>query len=178
MYCNFAIFSCLKELSSCVHVCQYRVQLFGKLFHSRRCYSCRLCESYVKVSKLSFTSSTFAHGVDAHWPLCPFELRGTCRDANCAFQMSIDYDFSTDRKAQDVRALFGRYVAEASACSALCHDGQSRICTSDSNLAARPAQLCIRLVTASLLRLGITDMKHFGAQLASRPVVAHHCTPV
>ena len=29
-------------------------------------------------------------GLDPHWPLCPYELRGACRNAQCPFQMAAD----------------------------------------------------------------------------------------
>ena len=29
-------------------------------------------------------------GLDPDWPLCPYELRGVCRNPQCPFQMARD----------------------------------------------------------------------------------------
>ncbi|KAK9793010.1 hypothetical protein WJX73_010419 [Symbiochloris irregularis] len=75
--------------------------------------SYRLCETFTRLAKLKLTSSTFTHALDVQWPLCPFELRGACRDANCSFQMTVDYDLDMDQKAENLINLFSRAGSKA-----------------------------------------------------------------
>ena len=90
----------------------------------------RLCETYVRVSKLSYASATFFHALDVHWPLCPFELRGSCRDANCAFQMATDFELSADQQAKALLVLLARWG--------------SPLHKSGSRSRARVVQICLR----------------------------------
>ena len=49
---------------------------------------------------------------DADWPVCPYELRGVCRNAQCPFQMGCDHGPAAARYmlASNVRFLCAEHV--------------------------------------------------------------------
>lgn len=68
----------------------------------------RLCPTYSSVSRLPLASATYAHALDADWPLCTFEARGACRDAQCQFQMARDYALGAAGVLRSLHALARR----------------------------------------------------------------------
>ena len=70
--------------------------------------ACRLCVTYQTVSKLKVSSRTYANRLNPQWPVCPFELRGTCRDLKCPFQMNQDVNMSNMEVLQDLQNLAKR----------------------------------------------------------------------
>lgn len=85
---------------------------------------CRLCETYHTVSQLPLASPTFTHRLDPHWPLCTYDIRGSCRDAKCEFQHATDYQLENvavlrDLHGQAVRSVSGCWH-EAVACFVPC----------------------------------------------------------
>lgn len=93
------------------------------LFLAKMCCMYRLCETYHSVSQLPLASPTFTHRLDPHWPLCTYDIRGSCRDAKCEFQHASDYQLENvavlrDLHSQAVRSVFA--CCEAVACPLLC----------------------------------------------------------
>ena len=74
---------------------------------------CRLNEAFQLASGAALTSATFAHALDPHWPLCPFEHapRGACHNAACSFQMTVDYLLPPAPALDDVMKLANRCVS-------------------------------------------------------------------
>ena len=68
----------------------------------------RLCPTYSSVAGLPLASTTYAHALDADWPLCTFEVRGACRDARCQFQMARDYALGAAGVLRSLHALARR----------------------------------------------------------------------
>ena len=68
--------------------------------------------------------------VDPDWPLCPFELRGTCEDSACRFQMRVDLQNAREGKEDPARAKAARHTAmetEIPRYAALSADGRRRL---------------------------------------------------
>ncbi|KAL0033603.1 hypothetical protein WJX79_007018 [Trebouxia sp. C0005] len=71
--------------------------------------SYRLCDTFQTVSQLPLASPSFTHGLDPHWPLCTYDIRGSCRDAKCQYQHASDYQLENvavlrDLHSQAIRA--------------------------------------------------------------------------
>lgn len=92
----------------------------------------RLCPTYSSVSGLPLASATYVHALDADWPLCKFEARGACRDAQCQFQMARDYALDAAGVLRSLHAL-----ARRCAWSLQCLPG-SACCTSARTLLTSP----------------------------------------
>ena len=83
------------------------------------CCLYRLCETYHAVSQLPLASPTFTHRLDPHWPLCTYDIRGSCRDAKCEFQHASDYRLENVAVLRDLHSQAVRSVSayhEALAC--------------------------------------------------------------
>ena len=70
--------------------------------------SCRLCPTYQSISKLPLSSRIYAHKIEPNWPFCTFELRGSCRDTTCRFQMNIDCTLNNVDVLKNVRRMAER----------------------------------------------------------------------
>ena len=57
------------------------------------------------VSKLPVSDRVYAHNIEPNWPMCPFELRGICKDKSCRFQMNVDCTLSNYNVLKDVNTL-------------------------------------------------------------------------
>lgn len=92
-------------------VCEMLTRICRCLLGSARCHL-RLCESFESACGASLASATFAHGLEPHWPLCPFESnpRGACHNAACGFQMTLDYWLPPVLALEDVYKLASRSV--------------------------------------------------------------------
>lgn len=76
---------------------------------SQNCQSkCRLCPTFASVARLPLATRSFAHRVRPDWPLCPYELRGSCRDTKCSFQMNVDTALNNVELLQHLQDLAGR----------------------------------------------------------------------
>lgn len=73
----------------------------------------RLCETYHTVSQLPLASPTFTHRLDPHWPLCTYDIRGSCRDAKCEFQHASDYQLENVAVLRDLHSQAVRSVPAA-----------------------------------------------------------------
>ena len=71
----------------------------------------RLCEMYHSVSQLPLASPTFTHRLDPHWPLCTYDIRGSCRDAKCEFQHASDYQLENVAVLRDLHSQAVRSVS-------------------------------------------------------------------
>ena len=78
----------------------------------------RLCETFQTVSQLPLASPTFTHRLDPHWPLCVYDIRGSCRDAKCEFQHASDYQLENVAVLRDLHNQAVRSVSCAVACFA------------------------------------------------------------
>lgn len=76
-------------------------------------YPCRLCETYHTVSQIPLASPTFTHRLDPHWPLCTYDIRGSCRDAKCEFQHASDYQLENVAVLRDLHSQAVRSVSAA-----------------------------------------------------------------
>ncbi len=64
--------------------------------------SYRLCETYQAATKADYLSATYGNTVDAQWPLCPYEARGSCRNPKCPYQMPADYTLEAVQIVRDI----------------------------------------------------------------------------
>ena len=60
------------------------------------------------MAKLKVSSRTYANRLNPQWPVCPFELRGKCRDLKCPFQMNLDVTMNNMEVLLDVQDLAKR----------------------------------------------------------------------
>ena len=62
----------------------------------------RLCETYHDATKAAFLSASYGNTIDPQWPLCPYEARGSCRNAKCPYQMAADYTLEAVQIVRDI----------------------------------------------------------------------------
>ena len=67
--------------------------------------SVRVLPQYTAKWRLETTCPTFSHAIDPLWPLCPFDLRGECRDASCPWQSKADMAISRSELVSDLESL-------------------------------------------------------------------------
>lgn len=63
---------------------------------------CRLSESYRAATGAPYLSATYGNNIDAQWPLCPYEARGSCRNLKCPYQMTSDYTLEAVHIVRDI----------------------------------------------------------------------------
>ena len=67
--------------------------------------SVRGLPQFTGVWRLDVSSPTFSHAIDPLWPLCPFDLRGECRDPSCPWQSKDDTCISGSELVSDLVKL-------------------------------------------------------------------------
>ena len=67
--------------------------------------SVRALPQYTAKWRLETSCPTFSHAIDPLWPLCPFDLRGECRDASCPWQSKADMAISRSELVSDLESL-------------------------------------------------------------------------
>lgn len=67
--------------------------------------SVRGLPQFTGVWRLDVSSTTFSHAIDPLWPLCPFDLRGECRDPSCPWQSKDDTCISGSELVSDLVKL-------------------------------------------------------------------------
>eukprot|EP00884_Botryococcus_braunii_P002531 jgi/Botrbrau1/12279/Bobra.0323s0019.1 len=70
--------------------------------------SYRLLPSYSLLGQGSITSTRYVHAINPHWPMCPFELRGACKNPACKYQMAADYSLKGLDALQEIQQLSER----------------------------------------------------------------------
>ncbi|KAK9813138.1 hypothetical protein WJX72_009666 [[Myrmecia] bisecta] len=70
--------------------------------------SYRLCETFQAVAGVPLISKTYTHRINPQWPLCPYEIRGSCRNASCIYQMAVDYAPDSSAVISDIVDLVRR----------------------------------------------------------------------
>ena len=75
----------------------------------------RLCDTFQTVSQLPLASPSFSHRLDPHWPLCTYDIRGSCRDAKCQYQHASDYQLENVAVLRDLHSQAVRSVSNLAA---------------------------------------------------------------
>ena len=90
----------------------------------------RLCDTFQTVSQLPLASPSFTHRLDPHWPLCTYDIRGSCRDAKCQYQHASDYQLENVAVLRDLHSQAVRLVSNP---ATVMHAG-CRLCMSSACL--------------------------------------------
>ncbi|KAK9842133.1 hypothetical protein WJX84_006524 [Apatococcus fuscideae] len=115
--------------------------------------SYRLCESYRAATGAPFLSATYGNNIDAQWPLCPYEARGSCRNAKCPYQMTSDYTLEAVHVVRDIFITAQRAGSQAAVPS-----------KADAQKAGSPENLADQLVQQAPRQISLSA----GSQRASR----------
>lgn len=75
--------------------------------------SYRLLSTFQTVSQLPLTSLSFTNRLDPHWPLCTYDIRGSCRDAKCLFQHASHYQLENVAMLRDLHQQAVRMGSKA-----------------------------------------------------------------
>ena len=102
-------------------VCLMHTCLDSKSFLIGAFSACRLCDTFQTVSQLPLASPSFTHGLDPHWPLCTYDIRGSCRDAKCQYQHASDYQLENVAVLRD---LHSQAIRSVSSLGPFMHTGQ------------------------------------------------------
>lgn len=70
--------------------------------------SARLSATWAVVVGSPITSASYAHAIDPHWPLCPFDVRGSCQDVRCCRQHWVDLQLGASEAQDEVARLMQR----------------------------------------------------------------------
>ncbi|KAK9860427.1 hypothetical protein WJX84_007272 [Apatococcus fuscideae] len=105
--------------------------------------SYRLCETYHDATKAAFLSASYGNTIDPQWPLCPYEARGSCRNAKCPYQMAADYTLEAVQIVRDIFITAQRAGSKAAVPS----KADAQKAGSPENLAAQLIQQAPRRVS-------------------------------